>query len=292
MGAGAPKLSVVIPCRNAARTIGAQLEALARESWHDAWEVVVADNGSMDRTLETVESFRDRLPVLQIVDASERSGVAFARNRGVAESAGEVIAFCDADDAVGAGWLAAMGEALAKAEFVAARPEYARLNPSWIYEGWDPPPEDGLRTHRFPPYLRYAGGGCLGIRRPIHDELGGFDESLSSCEDDDYCLRVQLAGYALIAAPAALVHVRLRTGARDLFSQARWYAEGEAKLQRKFGSAVTARTLWKWPLLHWGAIARASRHVGSRSGRARIAWLLGFQFGRYRGSIVNRVLAI
>jgi glycosyltransferase involved in cell wall biosynthesis len=290
--ATAPLLSVVIPCRNAERTLGTQLGALARESWNEPWEVVVADNGSTDATTAVAETFRDRLQALRIVDASERAGVAFARNRAVAESTGELIAFCDADDEVGSGWLAAMGEALVESVFVAARPEYATLNPPWIHESWDPPPEDGLRTHRFPPYLRYAGGGCLGIRRAVHDELGGFDESLPSCEDDDYCFRVQRAGYDLVAVPRAVVHIRLRTRARDLFSQARWYAEGEARLQRKFGGAVTARTLWKWPLLHWGAIARTFPHVGSRSGRARLAWLLGFQLGRYRGSIVNRVLAI
>src|SRR4029077_7325804 len=38
------KLSVVIPCLNAAATIGAQLEALTRQSWEGEWEVIVADN--------------------------------------------------------------------------------------------------------------------------------------------------------------------------------------------------------------------------------------------------------
>jgi glycosyltransferase involved in cell wall biosynthesis len=287
----APTLSVVIPCRNAEETLGAQLEALAGESWDRGWEVIVADNGSKDQTLATAERFRDRLPVLQIVDASARAGVAFARNRGVAESSGELIAFCDADDVVGAGWLAAMGLALAEHEFVAARPEHERLNAPWLSESWEAP-EDGLRAHRFPPYLQHARGGCLGVRRSVHEEIGGFDEEMWSCEDDDYCFRVQLAGYQLTPVPEAVVHVRLRSRARDLFSQARWYAEGEAKLQRKFGGAVTLQTLWKWPLLHWGAIARSLPRIGSRSGRARLVWLLGFQFGRYRGSIMHRVLAI
>lgn len=291
MDEAVPRLSVVIPCLDAEAVIGTQLEALARQSWDGQWEVVLADNGSRDQTVHRAKRFRHRLPRLRIIDASERAGVAFARNRGVAESSGEVIAFCDADDEVAPGWLAALARVLADNEFVAARPEHERLNPRWLAESWDAP-QDGIRPHRFPPYLRYARGGCLGVRRAVHDEIGGFDEELSSCEDDDYCFRVQLAGYELIPVPDAVVHVRLRTRARDLFNQARWYAEGEAKLQQKFGSPVTRRTLWRWPLLHWGAIARSLPGVGSRSGRARLVWLLGFQLGRYRGSIVHRVLAV
>ena len=288
----APPVSVVLPCRNGADTIADQLEALAGQDCAEPWELVVVDNGSTDETPAIVERYRDRIANLRVVDASDRAGVPYARNRGVAEATGERIAFCDADDEVAPGWLAAISAALARQEFVAALPEYARLNPTWVSEGWDPPPEDGLRTHRFPPYLKYAGGGCLGIRKSVHDEVGGFDESLSSCEDDDYCFRVQLAGHALVAVPDAVVHVRLRSRARELFAQARWYAEGEAQLQRKFGNDGLRPKLWKWPLLHWGAIARSLGRAGSRSGRVRLVWLLGFQFGRYRGSIVHRVLAI
>lgn len=46
------KLSVVIPCYNAAEHIGAQLSALSRQLCHRSWEVVVADNGSTDATIE------------------------------------------------------------------------------------------------------------------------------------------------------------------------------------------------------------------------------------------------
>jgi glycosyltransferase involved in cell wall biosynthesis len=52
------RLSVVIPCLNAAATIGVQLEALAGQSWEGEWEVVVADNGSTDGSQAIVESYR------------------------------------------------------------------------------------------------------------------------------------------------------------------------------------------------------------------------------------------
>ncbi len=286
-----PKLSVVLVCRNAAATIGVQLEALAGQSYGEPWELVVADNGSTDETLSIVAGYRNRLPGLDVVDAAAAKSIGSVRNRGVAASGVELVAFCDADDEVAPGWLEAMAAALEAHEFVASWPDYEKLNPGWLAKSWEPPPDDGLRTHRFPPFLRYAGGGCLGIRRSVHDEVGGFDESLISCEDDDYCFRVQLAGHELVPAPNAVVYIRLRTRLPDLFAQARWYAEGEAQLQRKFRDTGPGPPRWKWPLFHWGAIARAAARAGSRSGRARLVWLLGFQLGRYVGSLRYRVLA-
>lgn len=51
-----PRLSVIIPCLNAADTIGKQLEALARQEWSEPWEVVILDNGSTDETLAVAET--------------------------------------------------------------------------------------------------------------------------------------------------------------------------------------------------------------------------------------------
>jgi glycosyltransferase involved in cell wall biosynthesis len=103
--AGSCELSVVIPARNAADTIGVQLESLVRQRFDRPWEVVVVDNGSTDGTRAAVESFADRLPGLRIVDASERQGIGYARNRGVEAACGRLIAYCDADDAVSEGSL-------------------------------------------------------------------------------------------------------------------------------------------------------------------------------------------
>ena len=78
-----PALSVVLPCRNGAATIAVQLEALASQFWSGTWELVVADNGSTDESMRIVESFRDRLPALQVVDASAGPGIPATLNAGV-----------------------------------------------------------------------------------------------------------------------------------------------------------------------------------------------------------------
>src|SRR4051812_10229895 len=102
------KLSVVIPCLNGVPTLRETLEALARQKWDHPWEVVYADNGSTDGSIELAETFRGRIPNLRFVDASIRRGQPFALNTGAHAARGESIAFTDADDQVADGWVAAM----------------------------------------------------------------------------------------------------------------------------------------------------------------------------------------
>jgi glycosyltransferase involved in cell wall biosynthesis len=185
------KLSVVMPCLNAAATIGDQLEALSRQEWPADWEVVVADNGSTDGTAEVARRYADRLPDLRIVDASGRRGSAHARNVGAHAASGDAVVFCDADDEVGSGWLAAMGRALKKHDFIACRLDLNKLNPLEISGTVRNPQQEGLQRVEYPPYLRHASGSTLGVKREVHEAVGGFDESLFRLEDTDYWFSIQ-----------------------------------------------------------------------------------------------------
>src|SRR6059058_4106784 len=101
-------VSVVVPAYNCADTIDVQLAALAEQDYDGRWEVVVVDNRSTDDTADRARRWSDRLPGLRVVDASERQGVSHARNRGIEEARGDLIAICDADDQVQPGCLTAM----------------------------------------------------------------------------------------------------------------------------------------------------------------------------------------
>jgi glycosyltransferase involved in cell wall biosynthesis len=148
------KLSVIIPCYNADSTIATQIEALASQYWSEAWEVIVADNGSTDETRATVEQYRKLFENFRVVDASDRRGSAHARNVGARLAVGEALAFCDADDAVATGWVAAIGEAVAEHSFVASRMEWEKLNPPWTYRNRGKPQQEGLQTVSYPPTCR------------------------------------------------------------------------------------------------------------------------------------------
>ena len=76
-----PRISVVIPVLDAAEWLGHQPAALAAQDVPVPWEVLVADNGSTDETVDVALSWRKDLP-LRLVDASERRGINHARTAG------------------------------------------------------------------------------------------------------------------------------------------------------------------------------------------------------------------
>lgn len=209
------RISVIIPCLNAARTMSQQLDALARQSVKP-WEVIVADNGSTDQTREIVSQYANQFSNLRIVDASFRKGASHARNIGADAATGDYLAFCDADDVVSEHWLFELQAAFAEHSFLASRFDYKLLNERSFNNNQD----TGLQNFRIP-FLPFAGGCGLAIRRSLHQAVSGFDESLSYYEDVDYCLRVQLLGEPLVFVPGALVHIRYSSNPNQSFISAR-----------------------------------------------------------------------
>jgi hypothetical protein len=233
--AAVPELSVVIPAYDAVETLDTQLEALLaqRPAW--PWEVVVADNGSTDGTADLVREWAaTRMPELRLVDASARRGPSAARNLGVAAARAPRIAFCDADDRVGDGWVATVRRALDVHEFVAGPFEGSLLNGgagsavSWTAQA------TALTVKPFLPQFVTAGSGNMGVLRSVFEEVGGFDEGARTAEDDDFCLRVQLSGHQLVFVPELVLHVRRRDGFWDVCRQAYAYGAGEKRLLHRY----------------------------------------------------------
>jgi GT2 family glycosyltransferase len=286
------KLSVVIPCYNGAATIGAQLAALAEQRWSEPWEVLVVDNRSTDNSFAIVEDYRRRLPNLRIIPAYERQGQPYALNVGARAAAGESLAFVDADDVVGAGWLAAMGKALARHEFIAARVDVTRLNDPWVRCSHSHPQEKGLNRYRHPPYLPHAGGGTLGVRRALHEAIGGFDEELPLLHDTDYCWRLQLASVELHFVADALIHLRYRDTLCGLFRQARSYAEYNVALYKKYRPLGMPPISVASGLAPWLDLVRRLPQLRTQERRAAWLWRFAWCLGRLQGSIRHRVFAL
>jgi glycosyltransferase involved in cell wall biosynthesis len=287
-----PSLTVVVPCLNEEQTIGSQLTALASQEWTRPWEVVVADNGSEDASVAVVEGYRDRLPGLRVVDAAEKRGQAHALNVGVRAAHAEAVAFCDADDEVAPGWVAAMGDALLEHELVGCAAEVTKLNEPWVRDVRVLEP-DGPSKLWFPPYLPFAGSGGLGVHRRIHELSGGFDESMPVLFDVDFCVRAQMLGAEFVHVPHALIHYRFRHRWREIFAQARKYSIYGARLQRTLKPAEARFPgVAKWALTGWRPVLRSVARAGRRDARARLAWQLGWLVGRLQGSARYRVLAV
>jgi glycosyltransferase involved in cell wall biosynthesis len=288
------KLSVVIPCLNAAATIGAQLDALVNQHWDQPWEIVVADNGSTDESPKIVESYKDRLPNLRIVDASARRGQPYALNFGAAAAKGDALVFCDADDEVGPGWVAAMGDALLKWDFVACRVDFTKLNPPWAQAVFQKNPQQygQLMKAPFPPYLWHVGGGTLGVKKSLHQAVGGFSESLPYRHDTEFCFKIQLSGIEPHFVSEAVVHIRCRDTLTGLYRQACHWGEYTILLY-KMSDHTSAHRLWRWKKFVWqwkGVLGSIPQIRLGRSAQARWVYRFGWHFGILVGVIKHRII--
>ncbi len=190
-------VSVVVPARNAAATIGRTLAALAAQDLPGERETIVVDDGSTDDTVAIARSF-DGVQVLE----QDALGPAAARNNGAAAARGEMLAFTDSDCFPTPGWLAAGVAALAGADLVqgAVRPDPdAAIGPFdrtlWVVG------EIGLYET-----------ANLFVRRDLFDRLGGFEEwfdpryGKAMAEDVWFGWRAVRDGARTEFSEAALVH--------------------------------------------------------------------------------------
>lgn len=226
-----PAISVIIAAYNAAATLPAQLEALADQKVAVDWEVVVCDNGSTDGTADLVRAASARMPWVRLVDASQRRGPGAARNVGARAAGGALLAFCDADDVVAEGWLAAMLDSLSRATLVTGRsrrPEFNSRPDDRRTFSW------GIYRVPYFPYLAGAGAGNMGVHRDAFLDVGGFDEDLRTGEDLDLCWRMQLAGHELVEDPRAVVDVSNREGLSATIAQTFAYGAGDRRLKHKY----------------------------------------------------------
>jgi GT2 family glycosyltransferase len=288
------ELSVVLPSHNGARTIGAQLDALAGQQWSREWELVVVDNRSTDETSSIVEGYRDRLPSLQVVAADEKAGISYALNRGVGAARGASVAFCNDDDLVAPGWLAAMGDSLREHELVAGSLEHHRLNEAWMIGVRGEPQSDGLPEWGFLPHLPFAFGATIGVRRELHDSVGGFDESLVTAEDMDYCWRLQRAGAEIHFVPAAITYHRMRGDLRGLWRQAFMYGRGNVAVYKKHRGLGMKRAPhpWRRGTRAWLGLGKRALLAWNKPRFALLVWHLGLRMGMLKGSVEQRVVLL
>ncbi len=92
-----PRVSIVVPAWNAEKFIRRTLETVAAQTYRD-FEVLVVDDGSADKTKETVDAFLAEKKLAGRCIRQENKKIAGARNTGIRAAAGELVAFLDHDD--------------------------------------------------------------------------------------------------------------------------------------------------------------------------------------------------
>ena len=91
-----PSFTIVVPTFNRPRQLTACLDALTKLEYpRERWEVIVVDDASPEPPRNVIAAYCNRLRVSLLIQS--HSGPACARNRGVEQASGELIAFTDDD---------------------------------------------------------------------------------------------------------------------------------------------------------------------------------------------------
>jgi GT2 family glycosyltransferase len=304
-GPGGPLVTVVVATRDRPQRLARCLEALA-EVTYAPFEVLVVDNAPSTR--ETLAVVRQRSGVdARVRYVRElRAGVSCARNRGLGEARGELVAFTDDDVVVDPGWLDGVVRGFARSPSVAcvtglvpsarldnAEQRYFDQRVSWAVSctprRYDP--HGDPQASPLYPYAagQFGTGANFAFRTAVLRSLGGFDEALGAGapagggEDLDVFVRTILAGHAIAYEPAAIVwhHHRDELGQlrRQLFS----YGVGLAAFATKYLSdRRTARDiLVRLPggLRHLRSITKGVERPAELPRTVLTAELLGLAWG-------------
>jgi GT2 family glycosyltransferase len=281
-------VSVIIPIYNGAATLGEQLEAFRAQTYEGEWEIVAVNNGSTDSSIRVVQDYQRLISQLRLVQALEKQSKGYASNIGARAARGDKLIFCDQDDVVAPGWLAALADALEKHDLACGTLELETLNRS---SPWRPVFPHGAEAPMLG-FLPHVSGCNIAVSRTAFEAVGGFSEEIPTSDDVDFTWRLQLHGYVIRDVPEAVLHYRYRTTYGGLWRQIVSYAEAQPLLYRRFAaygmprrSVRTACNDYKW-------VIRKLPHFIMGSSRRRARWIFRTAacWGRLRGSLHYRTL--
>ena len=274
----APVASVVIPVLNGEATLGDLLIALKKQAGLPGpIEIIVVDNGSTDRTAEIAQTHG-----MTLLHQPVR-GPSAARNLGLARARAEVVACTDADTVPTRRWLASLLGAFADPEVILA------TGP--IY-GWQPATGAERYASALESYKRekcaehpihpFAHGMNVAVRRQAAQEIGGWDEAMTSGEDLDFGIRLRRQfGKPIRFVDGAVLFHRFRRTDEALWKQARWHGAGFALVHRRHrGSLPSPHGRMAAALVMIGVLHAATPLV-ALGRRARLCSAERAEFERY-----------
>ncbi len=196
-----PKVSVIVPCHNAAAYLAEALDSLLAQQ-PAPWEVIVIDDGSTDGSAAIAEAFG--LPVR--CHRQENQGIAAARNQGLRLAAGEVIAFLDADDLWPVDSLSLRLRKLAEEpglDVVFGGVE-AFVSPELSEK-------DKLALQAPPGTQAGRLAGASLFRREVFERVGGFDTGFTVGETMDWIARAEEQGVVMGQVDGVVLRRRIHS---------------------------------------------------------------------------------
>lgn len=243
-----PRISVVICTYNRAHSLGKTLESVVVQSVPAdiEWEIIVVDNNSTDQTREIVEGFQSRYPGRMRYAFEARQGVSNARNTGVREARGEIVAFIDDDETADSNWLQSLTANLFSGEWAGVggkvQPQWSGPRPNWILckstflDGPLAMFDYGAEAMQLsdPPF-----GANMAFRKEMLNKYGEFrtdlgrvGKELLSGEDTEFGRRLIAGGERLRYEPSAItLHPVEKSRASRKYFLSWWFNKGRTDVR-------------------------------------------------------------
>ncbi|MFI3286521.1 MAG: glycosyltransferase family 2 protein [Rikenellaceae bacterium] len=262
------KISIIIATYNRWESLLVTLRSVALQNLQPSlWECIVVNNNSQDQTQKRAEEFAQEHPHLNIkVVFEERQGLSWARNCGIEQSQGEILAIIDDDEVINEEFAAAYIALFDSHPEVASAggkiiPRYITKRPNWMSHYTELPianPLDlGEKEMPFPKE-RIPGGGNMAIRREAIARHGAFDvelgrtgEKLIGGEESDLFERLSNAGEHCWYCPGAVMwHIIPPEKLTKEYFDRLTYNVG---VSQRLRAAAAGRNPWTSELAKWCA---------------------------------------
>ncbi len=206
------------------------LESLVLQNFSkDQYEIIVVDNGSNDSTLNVAKNFVEQYPgLIRCMIEDDTQGSYAARNKGINQAKGELLAFTDSDCVPNNKWLKnGMNSIRANnAAMVAGRIEFSyREHGPNIWEYFDSATK--LDQEHYVKDLGFGATANLFVLKTIFDKYGLFLSELQSGGDYEFGRRLTQSGELLLYAHTALVYHHARSTFKSKLIKSKRIAEGQ-----------------------------------------------------------------
>jgi len=263
-----PRVSILLPCRNAEATVDEALRSLQQQT-QDDFEIIAVDDGSVDGTAAILRHWASLDGRVRTV-RTPASGIVAALNTAAAHARGAILARMDADDVAAPERLQRQVALLGESAGIAACgtgvryfPRRALRGGARRYEAWlngIVSPADVERDLFIECPIAHP---TLTMRRTAFEAVGGYRDA-GWPEDYDLVLRLWAAGFRLANVAEVLLH--WREGRARLSRVDRRYSAGAF---RRCKVAFLHHRVGTRPIVVWGAgpvgkaFARALRAIGT-----------------------------
>lgn len=209
-----PSVSIIIPTYNEELFLPGCLESISNLDYpKDKVEVIVVDNGSIDRTLDIAKAAGVKLLI------NPDLNVAGLRNFGAKNSQNDILAFVDADCLVDKDWLKNAAEYVSDERVVIwGSPPVPPEKCTWVQEAWFLVRKkvENIQT------VEWLETMNLFIRKKDFMAVAGFNQDLETCEDVDFCYRAAQNRRIVSDCRIKVIHLGEAATVKHFFQKELW----------------------------------------------------------------------